>query len=144
MFFLSFLVVYPILFLLQSLSFILILFFNHGLYTSFHIHFTFTFILPLLATKTNYQPLPPKKHFYNHFLTLELSFLEKQTCYNNLFYYYLPKYLPTKDSLFLYLLFQKFLGLVVYLRISIFVRNIQNCFFFFQALHIFHSLFLIL
>lgn len=121
-----FLFVYPILFLppfspFHSLS-------NHGLYPSFHIHIHNSYYH---TCKPTYKlPLPPKKHFYNRFLTIGtlLSFWKNKSCYN--LFYYLPNLKYLQRILYFFNLFFFSLGLLVYLRTSIFVYNIQNCFFF--------------
>jgi len=87
-----FLVVYPILFLPLFYSHLSFIFFNHGLYTFSHSHTTY-------LQQTNYQAFPPKKHFYNHFLTLELSSLWKNKLVIICFITYLSTY--TGFSLFL-------------------------------------------
>ena len=119
--------VFPILFLTQSLSFTFsFVFFNHGLYTSFHIHFTF--ILPLLLLGTNQLTSSSAKKSisiitFSHWI----SFLEKQLVI--ICFITPPKYLQRIFLYFLYFIY--YFGLVVYLRILFLFTIYRTVSFFF-------------
>lgn len=119
--------VFPILFLTQSLSFTFsFVFFNHGLYTSFHIHFTF--ILPLLLLGTNQLTgSSAKKSISIITFSHWISFLEKQLVI--ICFITPPKYLQRIFLYFLYFIY--YFGLVVYLRILFLFTIYRTVSFFF-------------